>query len=144
MNGRVPMRRYRRLDPEQRDALDRLEFHRPGPAERARLKILLGWKRIPREERAALARELLADGMVTAAVADLLSVTDRHLRRLLAETAEKGSDPLPETAEIAEAMRPLADITSGPKVIPCPGRPRPPMDGFATFQDLDRWLEEQT
>lgn len=79
---RLPRARLRRMRPEQREAYDRLRWYSPGPAERARLKKTLGWKRT-REETIALARELLAKGRMVAAAADELGVGTRYLKRLL-------------------------------------------------------------
>jgi hypothetical protein len=81
---RLPMWRFRRFNEEQRRAYDRLRWHQPGAVERARLKKVLGWRRT-QEETTALAQELLEDGLVLAAVADELGVSDRYLRRVLFE-----------------------------------------------------------
>jgi hypothetical protein len=70
------------MRPEQREALDRLRWHSPGPAERARLKRVLRIRRT-REETIALALELLAAGRVPGSIADELGVTARYLSRLL-------------------------------------------------------------
>ena len=80
---------YSRLSPEQKKAVDllefgdpRLEFSNPSAAERGRAKTVLGWKRT-REETLAYAVELLEAGMVQAAIAIRLDVSDRYLRELL-------------------------------------------------------------
>ncbi len=80
---RLPRWRFRRLTPEQREAYNRLRWYSPGPAERARLKEVLGWRRT-RVETVALAHELLEHGLIERAVAVHLDVSDRYLRRLLA------------------------------------------------------------
>ena len=138
---RLATREYRRLSDEQRRAVDELRWGGPGPVRRARLKLALGWKRTG-EEASALARELQAEGLNRNAIAGCLDVSDRHLRRLLAEPAEKTlatpknrpANPLP--------MRPHADITCRPKGIAHLARPKPPAAGFASVAALDRWLEE--
>jgi hypothetical protein len=81
---RLPRWRFRRFTQEQRRAYDRLRWHQPIAAERARLKKVLGWRRT-REETIALAEELLEEGRVLTAVADDLGVSDRYLRRLVFE-----------------------------------------------------------
>jgi hypothetical protein len=81
---RLPRWRFRRFNEEQRRAYDRLRWYHPGPAERARLKTVLGWRRT-REETVALAEELLDRGRVLPAIAAELGVSDRYLRRLLRE-----------------------------------------------------------
>jgi hypothetical protein len=89
---RLPAWKFRRLTSAQRDAFDCLRWERPGPAERARCKLVLGWKRTF-EETVALAEDLLAEGLVVSAVRDSLRIGDRQLRRVLAELrqAENGS-----------------------------------------------------
>jgi hypothetical protein len=139
---RLPLAAYRRLTEEQRRAVDELRWRSPAPAARARLKLLLGWKRTG-VEATALARELEVDGLNRKAIAAYLGVSDRHLRRLLADP----DDPAPETPEIGPANpvveRAQADTTCDAKVIPYPGRRTRPAAGFVSFADLDRWLDEE-
>jgi hypothetical protein len=114
--ARLPMWRFRLLDAEQRKAYDQLRWHRPGPAERARLKGVLGWRRT-REETLALAHELLDDGRMIATVSDDLGVSRRYLRRLLAEesrTSENGgSNPSIHAPEMALTRNPDTCVPPG-------------------------------
>jgi len=138
---RLAARAYRRLSDEQRRAVDELRWGGPGPARRARLKLALGWKRT-REEASALARELQAEGLNRNAIAGCLKVSDRHLRRLLAEPAETRLASPENRPVTAVPMRPLADTSCGPRGIAHPARPTPPAAGFRSLVELDRWLEE--
>lgn len=79
---RLSARAYGRLTPEQKHAVDLLEWQRPGPAERGEAKTVLGWRRT-REETIAYAHELLGRGLMAGAVADRLGVSDDYLRRAL-------------------------------------------------------------
>jgi hypothetical protein len=79
---RLSVRAYGRLTPEQRQAVDLLEWADLDAAGRGRAKTVLGWRRT-REETIAYAAELLAAGLMAAAVADRLGVSDDYLRRVL-------------------------------------------------------------
>lgn len=139
---RVPAWRLRRLNVEQRAAVDRLRWHDPPPAERARLKMLLGWRRT-RVETVALARELLAGGMLPMAAADALEVGDRYLRRLLAaDRVEAGLGPAETDPANPHRQRAQVALTRESGTDARPARRRPPTAGFASFRDLDRWLDE--
>jgi hypothetical protein len=97
---RLPISRLRHLKPEQREAVDRLAWYSPGPAQRARLKKTLGWKRT-KEETLAWARELLAEGRMVAPIARELGVEARYLKRLLqeSETPQNGGRKASSQAE---------------------------------------------
>jgi hypothetical protein len=86
------MWRFRCLNDDQRAALDLLRWYSPGPAERARAKNVLGWRRT-REETIALAQELLAEGRILLAAANELGVGARYLRRLLDEVSDVENPP---------------------------------------------------
>jgi hypothetical protein len=135
---RLPRWAFRRLTAEQKDAYNELRWHGPGPARRARLKLVLGWKRT-HEEAVALARELAGEGRSRKAIADHLGVTDRHLRRLLADPPDAGVRTREKQPANAVAKRYRADTTCETRV---DDRPRPPAAGFANGADLDRWLED--
>jgi hypothetical protein len=138
---RLPGWALRRLNAEQRQAYDRLRWENPGLADRARAKLVLGWKRT-REETVALAAELLAEGLLPAAVADRLGVTDRHMRRIAADLRREGSEPPENRVANPHPQRPRADTTCEPNPVVPPAGARPPIGGFATVADLDAWLEE--
>jgi hypothetical protein len=89
---RFPMWRFRRLNDEQRVALDLLRWYSPSAADRARAKNALGWRRT-KEETIALAQELLAEGRILLAVANELGVGARYLRRLLAGVSDLEKPP---------------------------------------------------
>jgi hypothetical protein len=102
----------------QLDALNRLRWYSPGPAERARLKQTLGWGR-GREETIALARELLAQGGLSRAdVAKELNVDARYLDRLLKR-------PLPSQNghKKTPISRGVAGLTGEHGASVSPGRP---------------------
>ena len=111
---RVPAWKVRRMTAAQRQAFDRLRWHDPPPAERARLKRTLGMRRT-REETLALLRELLDKRMVRAAILDELGCTDRHLRRLLAEV-QKVEKPARKPVSQLEQT----DITDRTRVVTHP------------------------
>jgi len=134
---RLPRWAFARLNAEQKEAYNALRWYAPGPAERARLKLILRWKRT-RDESLALALEMLAAGRSRKAVADELGVTDRHLRRLLAETGSETPEKRPANPV---PMRPSADTTCEIGIGHQPRPTRGPMGGFASFADLDQWLE---
>jgi hypothetical protein len=137
---RLPTWAFRRLNTQQREAYNLLRYYSPGPAERARLKQVLGWRRT-REETIALARELLADGLMIGVVADRCGIGRRYLARLL-EQAENGS-PTPEnTPDKPLNQAAVLAVTRETGIDSRPARQRPPAQGFATFSELDRWLEE--
>ena len=100
---RLPRWQFRRMNQAQREAYDRLRWHNPGPAERARLKTALGWRRSS-EETVARALELLAQGRMVSAAADELEVGARYLQRLLerSQTPEnRPRNPRDHAAELA-------------------------------------------
>jgi hypothetical protein len=90
--SRFSTRAYGRLSPEQKQALDRLEWLAPGPAGRGEAKTVLGWRRT-RDETVAYALELLDEGLVLAAVASRLRIGERYLRRLLDEVRDPENRP---------------------------------------------------
>jgi hypothetical protein len=112
---RFPMWRFRRLNDEQRVALDLLRWYSPGPADRARAKNMLGWRRT-REETIALAQELLAEGRILLAVANELGVGTRYLGRLLAEVSDLEKPPRNRSTHAAKVA-----LTRNTKGL---GRPR--------------------
>jgi hypothetical protein len=134
---RVPRRHLRRMTPAQLDALNKLRWYSPGPAERARLKQTLGWRR-KREETIALALELLAaGGLGRADVAKEIDVDARYLDRLLREspTRQNGHKKTP-------VSRGVVGLTDKPKAFAPPRRPgRPTYDGDAFSYDLESALE---
>jgi hypothetical protein len=159
---RLPRRAIERLTDLQRAALDEIRFGRPGPARRGELKTTLGWKRT-REETIAYASDLLERGLVLSGVAARLDVEPLYLRRLLKREATFDSgenSPLGKllylrrllkreaTPEIAPRkpsvhagksgtnLQTLTDLSSR-GCLPAPAA------GFASFADLDRWLEER-
>jgi hypothetical protein len=101
---RLPRWAFRRLNDEQKEAHNQLLWYRPGPAKRARLKQVLGWRRT-RDETRALAVELLEQGLIEKAVDLRLEVSDRYLHRLLAvqEPARenRGRKPSNHAEEVA-------------------------------------------
>jgi hypothetical protein len=130
---RLPGWKLRRLNAQQRRAYDLLRYGLPGAADRARAKDVLGWKPT-REERLALALELLADGTPRKLVADKMGVGVEYLDRLLRQAnADKASQ---NTGRCRDFSRP-SDASKGSGH---PGR-RPPLEGFASVADLDAWLE---
>jgi hypothetical protein len=86
---------------------------------------------------------LLGEGLMPAAVADRLGVGERYLKRLLADTDDSGSrpsvsrpaNPHPDRAEVA--------LTGSGKVAGHPGGSEAPTAGFASFAELDRWLDSR-
>jgi hypothetical protein len=92
--NRLSARRYGRLTDEQKRAVDLLEWQNPGAAERGEAKTTLRWRRT-REETIAYAHLLLESGLMRAAVADRLRVSDDYLRRLLdpPKTAPQSRSP---------------------------------------------------
>jgi len=132
MSRSLSWRQLKRLTPDQRDTYEHLIYWSPGPAERARLKVRLGWRRT-REETLALVKELLARGLTRLQVAGELGVDVDYVDRLL--------KPSP-THEIEPKNPPTSRGVSGPsdgrKVIRRTARP---IDGFASFAELDAWLE---
>jgi hypothetical protein len=88
---RLPGWRFRRLNDAQKEAYNQLAWYNPGPAERARLKKVLGWRRT-RTETICLAAELFERGLVERAVANELGVSVGYLRKLGA------GQPTPENA----------------------------------------------
>ncbi len=123
------------MNSQQREAYDRLRWHHPSPAERSRLKLALGWRRT-REETTAHVAELAAAGMVKAAIIDEVGISDRYLRSI---TSTRGDSPdlCPANPHHHRAVSELTCET-GPTAQP--GRSSAPLDGFATFADLDAWL----
>lgn len=139
---RLPKRAVRRLSDEQRRAYDRLRWAELGPADRARCKLVLGWRRT-REETVALAAELLAEGLVGAAVASKLNVSPRYLRQVLADTSETSVlstlDPSVQAVEMrltGESGRLAFGAVPRHHSVP---QPR----AFACFAELDAYLDEQ-
>lgn len=132
---RLPLRAQRRLTAEQREAYDRLRWYRPGPADRARLKMVLGWKRT-RDETIALALDLLGQGLLEQVVADRIGVSDRYLRRMLVEESLPPDftalDPSGHAAEVAPTCEPDTGVP--------PRRPGRSPVRFASFRELDEWL----
>jgi len=80
--GRLSVRAYGRLTPEQKRAVDLLRYRDPDTASRGEAKTILGWKRTT-EETTAYARKLIADGLMPTAAAHVLGVDVDHLRRLV-------------------------------------------------------------
>jgi hypothetical protein len=100
---RIPRWQFRRMSAAQREAYNDLRWRPCGPAERARLKKTLGWKRT-REETIALALELFDEGRIVLATADVLGVSDRYLARLLAQVPDRSElscNPSVHAAEMA-------------------------------------------
>jgi hypothetical protein len=90
--SRLSARAYGRLTPEQQRAIDRLEWSRPDAAARGEAKTVLGWRRT-KEETIGYAIVLLDRGLMPSAVATLLGVGDRYLRRLLDEGGNPQNRP---------------------------------------------------
>lgn len=132
---RLPRWAQRRLTAEQREAYDRLLWHRPRPAERARLKMVLGWKRT-RDETTALALDLVDQGLIERVVADRLGVSDRYLRRLLTVEATTPENAPPDTNVHAAEVAPTCET----EVVVPPARPSRSPLRFRSFDDLDHWL----
>jgi hypothetical protein len=132
---RVARRQLRRMTQAQRDAYERLRWHPCGPAERARLKRTLGWKR-SREETIALALELRAEGRSDLAIADDLGVGDRYLTRLLDQVPDSPELPRNPSAHAAE-MAPTCE-TNGTVPTRLRGRQMYASDAFA--YDLEHEL----
>ena len=78
---RLNSRQRRWMTRKQRQAYEQLDWNRTSPAESARLKLILGWRRT-REETVALAVERLDEGLLERVVADRLGVSIRYLRQL--------------------------------------------------------------
>jgi hypothetical protein len=127
-------RKLRRLSRDQRDAYDLLVYGNPGPAERARLKIRLGWRRT-RAETIALVDELLAAGRTRLQIAGELGVDAGYVDRLLKPSPTPEIDPKKDSIS-----RGVSGPSEPPKVI---GRPSAPIDGFHTFAELDEWLDRR-
>ena len=134
---RLPRWAQRRLNAEQRAAYDRLRWHQPASAERARLKTILGWKRT-REETEALATELLEQGLLERVVADRLGVSDRYLRRLVAGSQATPRIAAPDPSTHAAEVAPTCETDPA---LP-PTRPKRSPLRFGSFRDLDEWLGE--
>ena len=134
---------FRRLTDEQKVAYDRLRWHSPGPAERARLKIVLRWRRT-REETVALARELLAEGLMLQVVADRVGVDHRYLKRVLSEVGEAEKAPRKPFVHAADlALTCETDVAIPPTKVATSERSSCPRR-FASLRDLDAWLEVAT
>jgi hypothetical protein len=134
---RLPRWSLKRMTVEQRAAYDVLRWQSPVPAERARLKLVLGWKRTY-EETVALATELRAQGLMDSAIADELRIGDRYLRRLL-KTGVHPSENVPANPHQQRAeVAPTGESDTGIQVA---GRTAP-IDGFPSLADLDAWLRE--
>jgi hypothetical protein len=133
---RLPAWALRRLNAEQRRAYDLLRYGDATPADRARAKDVLGW-RPTGEERLALARELLADGLPRRQAAEAMGVGVRYLDRLL-RTAGTRRDA-PKTPPVSRGFVGLSDTAKG---IALQRGARPPLEGFASVAELDAWLEE--
>jgi hypothetical protein len=112
---RVPRWRVSRMNAAQLDAYDRLRWYSPGPAERARLKATLGWKRT-RQETIALALELRVEGRGDLAIADELGIGDRYLTRLLEQVRDHEKtrrNPSIHTAEMAPTCESEGSVSPG-------------------------------
>lgn len=96
---RLPRWAFRRLSSEQKEAHNQLLWYGPGPADRARLKQVLGWRRT-RTETISLATELLEQGLMESVVAGKLGVSHRYLHRLL-EAENLGRKPSGLATEVA-------------------------------------------
>lgn len=131
--ARLTRRQVARLSNGQRAAYDQLHYGVNGPAARARLKMELGWRR-SREETLALARELLAAGRTRLEAADEIGIRADYLDRILDR-----SDPPEISPKNQPVCRGVSGLTGGVGVN---HRPAPPPAGFASFAELDRWLEE--
>lgn len=116
---RIPARVVKRMSPEKRQAYDCLRWYSPGPAERGRLKKVLAWKRT-HEETVAFARELLDRGLVRTAILDELDITERHLRRLLAEIKAEQVPEAENQARNRSAHKAKTDTTCKSEVAPHP------------------------
>lgn len=137
---RLPRWRLARMNREQREAYDRLRWHRPGPAESARLKVVLGWRRT-REETLALADELLGKGLLERVVADRLKVSHRYLHRLLAYRAETTQkEPLNPTIHAADVAL-TGETDTGVGEAPRPRENGAPPRRFVGLEDLERYLD---
>jgi hypothetical protein len=100
---RTSLAQIRRMKVDQRALVVELQCADLSPAEQAKLKKKLGWKRT-REETQAWARELIAEGRMPGPAARELGVGTRYLERLLreSETPQNGGrKPFPHTAETA-------------------------------------------
>ena len=121
----------------QREAYYDLRWRPCGPAERARLKKTLGWKRT-REETIALALELLEEGRNVLAIADLLGVGDRYLTRLLDQARDIEKQPRNRSTHAPE-MAPTCE-TNG--TVPPRPAARQMYAGDAFSYDLASALEQ--
>jgi hypothetical protein len=79
---RLSARAYGQLTPEQKRAVDDLEWNHPSATDWGEAKTILGWRRT-REETLPYAQELLGRGLMPAAVADRLRISDEYLHRVL-------------------------------------------------------------
>jgi hypothetical protein len=102
---RLPRWAFRRLTDQQKEAHNRLVWYAPGPAERARLKKVLGWRRT-RTETTALAWELLDQGRSRLDVAAEIGIGVRYLDRLL-----DGDGTAPNGAEKASVSKDVPALT---------------------------------
>jgi hypothetical protein len=133
---RVPRWQLRRMSAAQREAYNDLRWLPCGPAERARLKKTLGWKRT-REETIALALEIRGEGRGNLAIADELGVSDRYVVRLLDQVRDTEKQPRNPPSHGAE-MTPTCE-TNG--TVPPRLRERQIYAGDAFSYDLQRALE---
>jgi hypothetical protein len=110
---RISSGQLRAMRVSQRTAALKLRDDCLGPAERAREKQALGWRRT-REETLALVRQLIAAGRREGVVAREAGVSLHYLRRLLKEQGEdaedQGLNPSIHAAKTA--------LTNNGKVIP--------------------------
>jgi hypothetical protein len=136
---RIPKWRVARMSTAERGAWNELRWYSPGAAERARLKLVLGWKR-SRDETIALAHELRSEGRGDAAIADELGVTDRYLERLLEQGRDLPKPPRNPSAHAAD----LAPTCETNGAVPHRLSGRQMYDGDAFSYDLEAALGAAT
>jgi hypothetical protein len=89
---RTSLAQIRRMRVGQRALVVELQCAGSNPAQRARLKKALGWKRTS-EETIAWARELLGEGRMLGPIARELGISPRYLKRLLEEGQTVQKEP---------------------------------------------------
>jgi hypothetical protein len=134
--ARFPRRLAKRLAEDERRALDELRFSTPGPARRAELKTVLGWRRT-REETIAFAQGLLAEGRSIRFAARKLDVEPRHLSAVLKEVGTSENATRKPSNHAGKSATKWQTPTRSSSREPLPA----PAAGFRSFADLDAWLE---
>ncbi len=134
--NRLPRRVVKRLSDAEHRALDELRFGSPDAARRGELKTQLGWRRT-REETIAYAQALLARGMIITAVASRLNIERRYLARALNDDATPDLVPRKPASGVGKTATNLQTPTRDSRRGNLPA----PAAGFASFAELDAWLE---